>query len=55
MLRLEAGAVHWQSGLTTAIQPVSDHAFELELEGETFQGQLRAGEILVFSDGDVQL
>ena len=73
-----AEAVHWQSGRTTAIEPMSDHAcgplgvpataarFDLELDGETFQatarwgvllaakGQLKAGEILVFSDGDVK-
>ncbi|CAJ1363765.1 unnamed protein product [Effrenium voratum] len=49
---LGAGAIRWQNGSVTAIYPTSDVAFNMELEGETFQGRL-VGDRLVFSDGDL--
>eukprot|EP00913_Durusdinium_trenchii_P031149 g29167.t1 len=53
-LKLGDGAICWQSGLVTHINATSDIAFDMELDGEIFQGKLEdAGNRLVFSDGDV--
>lgn len=53
-LEVTGGAVHWQSGLVTAINATSDLVFDMALDGEVFQGRLEdAGKRLVFSDGDV--
>ncbi|CAE7882452.1 unnamed protein product [Symbiodinium microadriaticum] len=50
---IKAGEIRWQSGLQTYIQATSDVAFNMELDGEMFQGKLADGDRLIFSDGDV--
>ncbi|CAE7699562.1 Sugct [Symbiodinium pilosum] len=51
---ITCGELHWQSGLQTVLQATSDVAFNMELDGEMFQGKLaEGGSRLVFSDGDV--
>jgi len=50
---IKAGEIRWQSGLQSYLQATSDIAFNMELDGEMFQGKLAEGNRLIFSDGDV--